>query len=214
MIVEDDRRYAGSLSSWLDERGRFGRLTCFGSVEEAEAAIENVQPDVILLDLHLPGAHGAEGVRRFRDRLPTARILLLSVSDNYDEVFEALTAGADGYLLKSEPPDRILQGIRDAIEGGAPLSPPIARMIVRSLGLKSQPSTPVPTTDHGDNAETQLTKRETEIIEMIASGLVYKEVGDKLGISRRTVESHARSIYQKLQAKGKREAVALWKNKR
>lgn len=210
-VVEDDARYAEALRRLLDTSPGLECIAAFGSVEEAERELARSSPDVVLLDIHLPGLSGIEGAARLRERVPTARIVMLTVCDDYDEVFAALKAGADGYLLKSAPPARIIDGLREVVAGGAPLSAPIARLLVREFRNPGVGSDSVP---EAQLTMRQLTDREREIIELVSGGQSYKQVAARLRISERTVESHARSIYRKLHARGKKDAVARWKDRR
>jgi DNA-binding NarL/FixJ family response regulator len=154
--------------------------------------------DVILTDIGLPGMSGIEGIPHLRERFPQLPILALTVYDNDDKIFDALCAGATGYLLKNTAPARLLEAIREAVEGGAPMSPEVARRVVKLFREFRPP----------ERAQHQLTPHETDLLKLLVEGHNYKTAAHHLGISTNTVSFHLKNIYQKLQVHSKTEAVA------
>ena len=150
-------------------------------------------PDVVLMDLGLPGLSGIDGIRLLKAELPSLDVIVLTIHENDEMVFQALCAGACGYLLKNEHPERLLDAIREVHEGGAPMSTQIARMVVHSFQVQKP---------------TSLTPRETEVLSELCKGKSYKMIADALAISQETVRRHLKSIYRKLEVHSKSEAVA------
>jgi len=167
-------------------------------MEEALAKVAREQPGVILTDLGLPGMSGIEGIRELRARYPDIPILALTVYDDDDRIFDALCAGASGYLLKNTPPARLLECLREAAAGGAPMSPEVARRVVRLFREFRPP----------EKASYRLTQQESELLKLLVEGHHYKTAADKMGISVNTVAFHLKNIYSKLQVHSKTEAVA------
>jgi DNA-binding NarL/FixJ family response regulator len=167
-------------------------------VEEALRGLPSLQPDILLLDIHLPGVSGSEGVRLLRERHGRLQVLMLTVFAEEARIFESLCNGACGYLLKKTPPARVLEAIREAHHGGSPMSPEIARKVVAALQL----SGPL------DKPDQALTPHEARILRMLADGDSYQEVGDRLGVTVNTVRNHIRRIYEKLHVHTKSEAVS------
>jgi DNA-binding NarL/FixJ family response regulator len=166
-------------------------------VEEALRLISLKRPDVLLLDIHLPGMPGSEGARLLKEQYPSMQILMLTIYAEDEKVFESLCNGACGYLLKKTPPAKLLEAIREAHEGGAPMSPEIARKVVR-LFQKTGPPEPL---------EHQLTPQEIRLLEMLSKGATYQAVADHLHIHVGTVRKYICSIYTKLHVHSKAEAV-------
>lgn len=196
-LIEDKRLLREGLGAIL---GRSAGLTCVGtypSLEDALPALEEAPCDVLLLDIGLPGMSGVDGVRVVKERFPAVAVLMLTVYDDEDKVFEALRRGADGYLLKKTPPEKIVEAVRQARDGGAPLSPEVARRMVEHF--QSLPAAP--------RAASPLTPQETTLLRRLAEGHSYKAAADALGVSINTVRDHVRSIYEKLHVHSKSEAV-------
>lgn len=170
----------------------------WGSVEEALASPLAQPPEVILLDLGLPGMSGIDGIAALRKRCPAAAVLVLTVYEDNDRVFRALCAGANGYLLKNTPPAKLLEGIRDAVSGGAPMSPEIARLVVEIFRKFHPP----------ERAQYNLTPHELRLLKLLVEGHSYKTAAAELGVSINTVAFHIQNIYGKLQVHSKSEAVA------
>jgi len=166
-------------------------------MEEALAGIAAAMPDVVLSDIGLPGMSGIEGVRILKQQYPNLLILMLTVYDDDDRIFDAMCAGASGYLLKKTPPARLLDSLKEAFEGGAPMSPEVARRVV-SLFREIRPP---------ERADYQLTPHETRLLKLFVEGHNYKTAATELGVSINTVNFHVRSIYDKLQVHSRSEAV-------
>lgn len=197
-IIEDQRPIREGLSWLIDSTEGFACTGSFASVEAALSRIKDNLPDIVLTDIGLPGKSGIQGVRELKELYPSMQFLMLSVYDDDERVFEALCAGACGYLLKKTPPARLLESLRDVAEGGAPMSPEVAARVVRVFRDFRPPQ----------QAHYRLTPQEQEILKLIVQGHYYKTAAHKLGITTHTVSFHLRKIYEKLQVHTKSEAVA------
>jgi DNA-binding NarL/FixJ family response regulator len=200
-IIDDDRALLDSLSRII---GGASGLSCdgaFTSVEEALPALQRGGVDVLLLDIQLPGMQGGAAVELLRAACPSMRILMLTVFSDRDRLFTSICKGAHGYLLKSTPPDRLLEAIRAAQEGGSPLSPEIARHVV-SFFQKTGP------------ADQPLTAQEQRLLLLLAEGYSYQSAADQMNVSVNTVRNYIRSIYEKLHVHSKSAAVSKALRKR
>ena len=197
-IVEDLREVREGLAVLVNGTPGFRCSGTYRTMEDALVGIGAVQPDVVISDLGLPGMSGAEGIRILRERYPQLPILALTVYNDDEDVFEALCAGACGYLLKNTPPARLLESVREVVDGGAPMSPQVARRVV-ALFREFRPP---------ERAECHLTPQEKELLRLLVEGHHYKTAADKMGISKNTVAFHLRNIYAKLEVHSKTEAVA------
>lgn len=191
-IVEDDNEIRQLMTLIIDSSPGYICKQSFQSCEAAMEQIKNEPPDVVLMDIDLPGISGIEGVKLLKSRLPETDFIMLTVQDDDDSIFNSLCVGATGYLLKDTPPTEILTAIRDVFDGGSPMSSSIARRIIGSF--KSQ-------------QETILSERELEILRHLCDGENYKIIADKLNISGHTVRSHFKNIYKKLHVSNRAEAV-------
>ena len=195
-IVEDDLRWRSSLETLLREAG----LDCVGSFSTGEDAIKGIpaqRPQIVLMDINLPKMSGVECTRQLRALMPELQILMLTVYDDSDRIFQALQMGANGYLLKRASADEILQAIQDVHRGGAPMSPYIARKVVQSFQQQ------VPTTKSDD----VLSKRESDVLSYVARGYSDKEVAEALGLTTATVRSYLKTIYSKLHVHSRTQAI-------
>lgn len=197
VIIEDERAVRDGLAALIDASPDLRCTSSYRSMEDALAGI-GPHPDVILTDLRLPGISGIEGIRLLRERFPDVPILALTVYDTDGLVFDALCAGASGYLLKNTPPGRLMDALRDAIAGGAPMSPEVARRVVRLFRDFRPPL----------RADYNLTPQENELLKLLVDGHHKKTAAADMGISVNTVSFHLKNIYSKLQVHSKSEAVA------
>jgi DNA-binding NarL/FixJ family response regulator len=196
MIIEDQQPIREGLGFLIESTRGYRCVGTFGSVEQALAALPTA--DVGLIDIGLPGKSGIEGIRLLRVRQPELRLIVLSVYDDDDRIFNALCAGATGYLLKKTPPARLLEALEDAMNGGSPMSPDVASRVL-TLFRRFQPP---PESDY------RLTPHELRLLKLLAEGHSYKTAAAELGSSVNTVAFHMRSIYRKLEVHSKSEAVA------
>ncbi len=197
-LVEDDRRFRGVLQMLMEGTPGFELAFAAGSVEEALRIASLQPPRVILLDVHLPGLSGIEGVGFIRERFPEAVVLMLTVFEDEDRIFEALCNGAGGYLLKKTPPARLIEYVQEASTGGAPMSPEIAAKVVRLFARLPKKVT----------LDEHLTPQETAFLKLLAEGHSYASSARELGVSVNTVRNYVRSIYDKLHVHSKSEAVS------
>ncbi len=198
VIVEDEHDVREGLALLIDDTEGFRCQRSFRTMEEAIGWLEGDQPDVLLTDLRLPGMSGLDGIRKIRERFATLPIVALTVHDNDDHVFDALCAGASGYLLKNTPPERLLESLKEAANGGAPMSPEVARRVVKVFRTFRPPP----------RASYHLTPQENELLRLLVDGHHKKTAADVMRISVNTVSFHLKNIYGKLQVHSKTEAVA------
>jgi len=198
VIIEDLREVREGLTVLINGTPGFHCAASYRTMEDALRGIGADAPDIVLTDIGLPGMSGIEGIRRLRERFAELPMLALTVYDNDDNVFDSLCAGATGYLLKNTPPGRLLDSLKEAVEGGAPMSPEVARRVVRLFREFRPP----------ERAAHGLTPQETELLKLLVEGHYYKTAAHTLGITTNTVSFHLKNIYQKLQVHSKTEAVA------
>lgn len=196
-VVEDQRLLREGLASLIGGTPGFRVAGAWGSMEEAIPGIERAAPDVVLADIGLPGMSGIEGVRRIRESTPSAQILMLTVYSDNDHIFEAICAGASGYLLKDTPPARLLDALRELRAGGAPMTPEVALKTVTMFRKIAPPRDP----------SHRLSPREMGVLELFSEGHSYKTAAAALDVSIDTVRFHVRHIYEKLHVHSKSEAV-------
>ena len=197
-IIEDQSKIREGLRSLIDGTDGYRCVCSFGSMEEALAKIDRELPDVLLMDIGLPGMSGIEDIRRIKDLHPGLSVLMLTVYDDDQRIFDALCAGASGYLLKKTPPARLLESLQEVMGGGAPMSPDVARRVVALFRDIRPPA------EDGH----QLTPHEIRILKLLVEGYNYKTAADQLDVSINTIRFHMRSIYEKLQVHSKSEAVS------
>jgi DNA-binding NarL/FixJ family response regulator len=198
VIIEDMRDVREGLSVLINGTAGFRCTRAYRTMEEALTGIAPERTDVILTDIGLPGMSGIDGIRSLRERMPAVPILALTVYDSDEQVFRALCAGASGYLLKNTPPARLLESLQEVAGGGAPMSPEVARRVLR-LFREFQPPA---------HADYHLTRQERELLRLLVEGHHKKTAATALGISVNTVSFHLKHIYEKLQVHSKSEAVA------
>lgn len=197
-VVEDQREIRECLEIMINDSEGYRCAGSYRSMEEALDKIGYHVPDVALLDIGLPGMSGIEGIKVLKKRYPNILLLMLTVYDDNERIFDALCAGACGYLLKKTPPARLLECLREAVNGGAPMSPEVARRVI-TLFREIQPP---------ERADYHLTPHEVRLLKLLVEGHNYKSAATKLGVSVHAVSFHLRSIYDKLQVHSKSEAVA------
>ena len=197
-IIEDERDIRECLSVLVNGTPGYACTGSYRTMEEALEKIPHRLPDVVLSDIGLPGMSGIDGVRILKERLPQLLVLMLTVYDDDERIFDAMCAGACGYLLKKTPPARLLESLREAVQGGAPMSPEVAR---RVIGLFRDFRPP-------DRADYHLTPHETRLLKLFVEGHNYKTAAAELRVSVNTINFHVRSIYEKLQVHSRSEAVA------
>lgn len=198
VIIEDLREIREGLVALINGTTGHRCVASYGMMETALARIAGDRPDVILTDLGLPGMSGIEGIERLRQKFPETPIIALTIYDNDAQIFNALCNGANGYLLKTTPPARLLEALQEAVQGGSPMSPLIAARVVRLFREFRPPET----------ADYRLTRQETELLKLLIEGHHKKTAARQMNISFHTVSFHLKNIYEKLQVHSKTEAVA------
>jgi len=198
-IIDDDRALTEGLSQIIGQAENFVCSSTFGSVEQAIPVLRKNPPDILLLDIELPGMGGDEAVRVFRNLCPRTQILMLTIFADRKRIFESICNGASGYLLKSTPSNILLESIRSAASGGSPLSPEIARQIVDLFQHKSVRS---------EISESALGTQEIRLLTLLAEGYSYASAAAKMNISVNTVRNYVRSVYEKLHVHSKSGAVS------
>ena len=197
-IVEDSDKFRETLARVLNRSEGFRCISQFPNAEDALKALPQDKPEVVLMDINLPGMNGVECVRQLKQLMPTIQVMMLTVYEDTENIFNALAAGAAGYLLKRSPRAELLDAIRDVCHGGSPMTSHIARKVVQSFQKSGSSSKPA----------ENLSTREQEVLDCLSQGFLYKEIAEKLGISYETVHTYIRRIYEKLQVRTRTEAVA------
>jgi len=199
-IVEDNRGTRESLTELLTRSPALRFVSAHASAEEALRQIPVEAPDVVLMDINLPKMNGIECVAKLKQQRPTLQVLMLTTYEEGDLIFDSLRKGASGYLLKNLPPAELIQAIEQVHAGGAPMSMQIARKVVNHFQQIKQPQSDM----------EQLTRREQEILALLAKGYLYKEIADQLGITLSTVRAHLHTVYEKLHVQSRTEAVVKY----
>ena len=197
-VVEDNPRLRKQLLEILENIKDIECVGAFGSAEEALEAIPGVKPDVVLMDIKLPRMSGIQCVAQLKKILPALQVIMVTVYEDSESIFRALKAGASGYLVKSGPPEQLIEAIRDVFSGGAPMSSHIARKVVQHFHLLG------PAAEESNN----LSPREQQVLSLLASGYRYKEIGARLNIGVETVRTYIKAICQKMHVRSRIEAVA------
>jgi DNA-binding NarL/FixJ family response regulator len=198
VVIEDERELRHGLQVLLNMTTDFNCVKSFSSMEDALRDFESYQADMVLTDLGLPRMSGIDGTRILHEKFPELPIIVFTVHEEDDKIFQALCAGARGYLLKNTPPTRIIEALNEVAKGGAPMSPDVALRVVKLFRTFSPP----------EKSDYNLTEQETKILKLLISGHYYKTAAHELGISPSTVAFHLKNIYEKLQVHSKTEAVA------
>jgi DNA-binding NarL/FixJ family response regulator len=199
-IVDDDRGLRQSIMKFMNRSAGFRCVNTYGSGEAALKGLPAEQPDVVLMDINMTGMNGIECVERLKAAAPGIQIVMLTVYEDTEKIFNALAAGASGYLLKRLSPSKLLQAIREVHAGGSPMSGSIARKVVASFQ----------TAESSGQRAAQLSPREQMILGRLAKGLTYQAIADELGISVNTIRTHLRRVYEKLHVQSRTEAVAKY----
>jgi len=197
IIFEDNNELRESLSMIIESVPDFELVGAFPHARRVIPNVEQTKPDVVLMDINMPGMSGIDAVKEIHSRFPEIRVLMQTVFDEDDKVFASICAGASGYILKNTPPERVLQAIREVAEGGAFFTPGIARKVLMSFQQQPESSEYV-----------DLTEKEKQILQQLVNGHSYKKIGEELFISYETVHSHLKKIYEKLHVNSKSQAVA------
>jgi len=203
-IVEDDPQLAENLAELINGTDGFACVGTCPSGEQLLEALPRRAPDVVLMDINLQGMSGVECVRRLKQEVPDVNVVMLTVYDDSERIFQALQMGASGYLLKRSTPEEILRAIEEVHRGGAPMSSYIARKVVQSF-MRPMPS--------GQSTES-LTSRETDVLGYVARGYANKEIAEALGLTTETVRGYLKTIYRKLQVRSRTEAAMKFHEKR
>jgi DNA-binding NarL/FixJ family response regulator len=197
-IVEDSDKLRGTLARMLNRADGFRCVSDYANAEDALKDLPQARPDVVLMDINLPGMNGVECVRQLKQLLPQAQVMMLTVYEDTDNIYNALTAGANGYMLKRTSSKELLEAIQEVHRGGSPMTMHIARKVVQSFQKTAATAQPA----------ENLSEREQQVLDLLSQGLMYKEIADKLQISYETVHTYIRRIYEKLQVRTRTEAVA------
>ena len=199
-IVDDEKELRQSIATFVNGSPGFKCISAYGSAREALDHLPSEKPDVVLMDIHMKGMDGIECVERLKALVPEIQIVMLTVYEDTDQIFKALSVGASGYLLKRLSPTKLLQAIREVHAGGSPMSSSIARKVVASFQKT------------GKEAEKQsnLSPREQMVLDCLAKGLTYKQIADELTISIDTIRTYIRRVYEKLHVQSRTEAVAKY----
>ena len=198
VIIDDDRRIREGLEMLINGTDGYQCTAAFGSMEAALARPWPAVPDVALLDIGLPGMSGLDGIRHLRELYPGVALVMLTVYEDDERIFDALCAGACGYLLKRTAPAKLLEGLKEASFGGAPMSPEVARRVVSLFRTVRPP----------EHASHSLTPHEMRLLKLLVEGHNYKSAAAELGVTFHTIAFHVQNIYEKLQVHSKSEAVA------
>lgn len=195
-VVEDTAYILSSVKRTLEGTEDFLCLSTYTNAEDAVMELPTLHPDIVLMDIGLPGMNGIEAIKELKTKCPDTQFMIFTIYENDENIFEALTAGATGYLVKTTPSDKLLYALHELHEGGSPMSTHIARKVVAAF-RKNTPA----------NNEDRLSAREKEVLELLSKGLLYKEIGDKLKIATGTVRQHIHKIYEKLHVQNRTEAL-------
>lgn len=197
IIVEDMPDVRQKVKHIIDESKEFICLSTYANAENALEDLPKLKPDIVLMDINLPGMSGIECIKKIKKKCPETQFMMFTIYENSEQVYEALAAGASGYLLKKTPSEEILEALKELFEGGAPMSTHIARKVVSFFQKENKVA----------NENTQLSNREKEVLALLSKGFLYKEISDQLFISTGTVRQHIHNIYEKLHVQNRTEAI-------
>lgn len=197
IIVEDMPDVRQKVKHIIDESKEFICLSTYANAENALEDLPKLKPDIVLMDINLPGMTGIECIKKIKKKCPETQFMMFTIYENSEQVYEALAAGASGYLLKKTPSEEILEALKELFEGGAPMSTHIARKVVSFFQKENKVA----------NENTQLSNREKEVLALLSKGFLYKEISDQLFISTGTVRQHIHNIYEKLHVQNRTEAI-------
>jgi DNA-binding NarL/FixJ family response regulator len=202
-IVDDEPELRESIVRYLRVTNQFRCISEYRSAEEALCKLPADQPQVVLMDIKMEGMNGIECAKQLKELMPDVQIIMLTVFEDADLIFDALRAGATGYLLKSQPPNKLIEAIQEAVDGGSPMSAPIARKVVKFIqqGFAGR----------DESQHMLLPERQRQVLELLAAGESYKMIADSMGVSIHTVRGYLRRIYEKLQVHSRGEAVAKYR---
>jgi RNA polymerase sigma factor (sigma-70 family) len=200
-IVEDNDQLRATLAKVIGRAPGFKFASDYRSAEDALAGLPKVKPDVVLMDINLPGMNGVECVRQLKTLVPATEVMMLTVYEDTENIFNALAAGASGYMLKRTSSKELIEAIHEVKRGGSPMTTHIARKVAQSFQKTSGQQ-------RAANELSELSEREQQVLDLLSQGLIYKEIADKLSISYETVHTYIRRIYEKLQVRTRTEAVA------
>ncbi len=195
-IIEDLIEIQNGLQTIIESDSRFELLQCFENAETAIAELPLLKPDIVLTDINLPGKSGIDCITEVKSKIPDTQFIMFTIYEDNDQVFEALKAGASGYILKNTSPEKIIASLIELHGGGSPMSPKIARMVLSSFNVITK-----------NNVSELISKREQEVLELLSKGFLYKEIAEKLNITLSTVKRHLNHVYEKLQVQNKTEAI-------
>ncbi len=196
-IVEDIEEVREGLAKLVRESDDFLLLSAYLNAESAQKGIPEEQPEIVIMDINLPGISGIDCIRKIKDRCPRTQFMMYTIFENDEKVFEALEAGASGYLVKKAPKEKIAAALRELHEGGSPMSTHIARKVIQSFSHQNYMA----------EESNLLTRKEKEVLELLSKGFLYKEIGDKLHISLNTVKQHIHKLYEKLHVSNRTSAI-------
>jgi DNA-binding NarL/FixJ family response regulator len=195
-IIEDLIEIQKGLQTIIESDSRFNLLKSFENAEDAISQLPILNPDIVLTDINLPGKSGIDCITEIKNEIPETQFIMFTIYEDNDQVFEALKAGASGYILKNTSSEKIIESLLELNDGGSPMSPKIARKVLSSFNAVTK-----------NNVSELISKREQEVLELLSKGFLYKEIADKLNITLSTVKRHLNHIYQKLQVQNKTEAI-------
>ncbi|MEI6607187.1 MAG: response regulator transcription factor [Verrucomicrobiota bacterium] len=197
-MVEDDLKLQALMARWLRQEPGLLLVNAYPDAESAVAGIPEDRPDVVLMDINLPGQNGIECVAQLKVKLPATQFAMITVYEDEDKILEALKVGATGYLVKQTPRTEVIAAIRELHGGGSPMTPNIARKVVQSFQRSKPPAAP-----------PLLSDREQQVMDLLAQGYLYKEISASLGISQGSLHTYIRRVYEKLQVHSRAQAMAI-----